>query len=71
MGIKDNFKATGYCTLSNYGGFEIEISNCGDGARLKYYDKVMNWQEIKYNIKGAYVSFNNRKIYLSNFMRIR
>lgn len=65
------FITHGILTLSNHGGFEIELSNDGDSARLKYYDKVSNWQTIKYTFNGdPYVTYYGRRYKLNKFMKI-
>lgn len=42
------FKAHGSYTVSNTGGYLIEISNCGDAARLQLPDStITDWLEIE------------------------
>ena len=68
--MKNTFISHGHFCISNFGGYEIQLSDCGDGARLKYYDKVSRWQEIKFNVAGEpYVTYYGRKLELNNFMR--
>jgi len=65
------FKSHGFYCVSNFGGYEIELSDCGGAARLKYYDKVSRWQEIKYNnASESYVTYYGRKILLNNFIKV-
>ena len=50
-----NFKADGYYTISNSGGYLIEISDCGDSARVKDNygsdnPQISDWLEIEYVI---------------------
>lgn len=73
---KNDFCATGFYCVSNWGGYEIEISRDGSGARVRasFGDKVSpspRWQEIKYNCSGSpFVTFNGRRLMLDNFMRV-
>lgn len=68
-----------YCT-SQWGGYEIEVSNDGGCARVRYtYVKANGeeynsprprWQEIKYNTKGEpFVTYNGKRLLLDNFMK--
>ena len=46
------FKVHGYYTISNAGGYEVELSDCGDSARIRdAYDseqpEVSEWYEIE------------------------
>ena len=67
--MKDPFISHGYFSVSNFGGYEIQISDCGDGARIKYFN-VSRWQEIKYNNAGdPFVTYYGRRLLLSNFMK--
>lgn len=74
--METNFKTHGYYAVSNWGGLEIEISNDGEGARLKenYKDepqKVSRWQKIKYTSSGrAYVTYYGKRYYLDAFMKV-
>lgn len=67
-----NFVPCGYKTLSNMGGIEIMINNCGDAVIYSWYGKIAKrWQEIKYNRSGEpFFTIYGRKYYLSEFMRI-
>lgn len=72
--MKD-FKPCGSLTISNCGGIEVEINNCGDIIRYRWSygnpkEKVSRWQEIKYSAKGrAYFVSKRRRYYLDEFMR--
>ena len=66
------FIAHAYLTINNYGGFELQLDDHGDSARLKYFDKVSRWQEIKYNRQGGpYVTYYGTTYKLDEFMAIR
>jgi len=65
-----NFISHGYLTLSNHGGFQIELHSDGEYARLKHYEDVSHWQQIKYTAKGdPYVKYYGRKYKLDQFMK--
>ena len=65
------FISHGYLTLSNHGGFQIELSNDGTYARLKHYEQVSHWQQIKFTSKGdSYVKYYGRKYKLSEFIKL-
>ena len=54
MNAKD-FTPHGFYTVSNAGGFEIELSNCGDYARMRDAfgsddPEVSDWYKIDYII---------------------
>ena len=69
MKKNDEYKPTGYLTLSNGGGVTVQVNDCGDGIRYQWYDeKPSRWQEIKFNTKGAYFTISGRKYYLNEFM---
>lgn len=73
MKKQSNFKADGVLTISNYGGYEIQISVNGEAARVRLNDgdhaTRPRWQEIKYdNNGGAFVTFHGRKLMLKDFM---
>ena len=71
--MKNEFKTHGIYTLSNTNSLLIELSHCGDGARLKLSDKnnVGKWQEIKFTKFGdPFVTYYGVKYYLNEFMRI-
>lgn len=71
---KNDFRATGFYCVSNWGGYEIEISRDGSRARVRasWGDKVSpspRWQEIKFNASGdPFVTFCGRRMMLDNFM---
>ena len=68
----NEFTTHGYLTISNHGGFEIAISLDGDDARLKYFDKVSRWQEIKLSMAGeSYVTYYGTRYNLDEFMKIQ
>ena len=51
----EDFKAHGYVTMSNAGGYLIELSDCGDSARIKDNygsdnPQISDWLEIEYII---------------------
>ena len=53
--MKDNeeFIAHGFYTVSNAGGYEVQLSDSGDAARMRdahgsYNPKISDWFEIKY-----------------------
>lgn len=73
---KTEFKATGYCCISNWGGIECEINSFGDAVRYRWSygnpekEKVSRWQQIKYNANGdAYFVCKRRRFYLYEFTR--
>jgi hypothetical protein len=72
MKKKDEFKPqAGYC-LSNLGGIQIEVNDCGDMVRYQWYDlkPSMRWLPIRYNMKGdPFFVARGQRWYLSNFMR--
>lgn len=73
MKKQDNFKADGVLSISNYGGYEIQISVNGEAARVRLnggdHATRPRWQEIKYdNNGGAFVTFHGRKLMLKDFM---
>lgn len=54
----DDFKPHGYKGTSNWGGYEMQISDSGDAARLRdsHTGKVSDWLEIQFDEDGvAYV----------------
>ena len=71
---EEEFVAHGYFTTSNFGGYEIQLSDSGDAARIRYHEgPVSDWLEIQYDRKGkAFVTDpdNGDKLKLDNFMRI-
>ena len=71
--MKKEFKTHGVHTLSNSNSLLIELSNCGETAKLKLSNKnnVGKWQQIKFNKFGnAYVTYYGAKYYLDEFLRV-
>ena len=70
---KNEFKPTGYMTITNSYGALIEIDNYGEMARIAFQNSdgkmdVRRWQRIKgYN--HPYVVADNVRYRLENFMR--
>ena len=54
----DEFVAHGGKPMNNYGGNEIQISDDGDGARIRYQSgEITDWMEIEFDEEGvAYVT---------------
>ena len=55
--LKDTFITHGVLCLCNWGGLEIQLNECGDGARVRdnYGGEKRNktrWQQIKYDRQG-------------------
>ncbi len=48
--IEPNFEAHGYYTVSNWGGYEVELNDSLDGARLRDSEtgEVSDWTELEY-----------------------
>ena len=44
----ENFKTHGVYTVSNAISYLIELSDCGDSARMIVGDKITDWYEIEY-----------------------
>ena len=69
----DDFIPHGYKGTSNLGGYEIQINDYGDGARLRdsYTGKVSDWLEIQFDEEGvAYViDANGNEERLCDYMR--
>ena len=68
----DEFTPHGYKGMNNYGGNEIQISDSGDSARLKFQDgEVTDWLEIEFDEDGvAYVTTPyGQQEKLSDYMR--
>lgn len=71
----DDFTSHGYFTTSNYGGYEVEISNSGDAARFRQNfgdgpGEVTDWCEIQYDENGnAYCDTPFGVQELGNYMR--
>lgn len=69
----DDFIPHGYKTTSNWGGYEMQLSDNGDSARIKdtHTGKVSEWMEIEFDEDGvAYVKDSNGDLEkLSEYMR--
>ena len=67
------FKANGYCNISNIGSIEIMLSQSGDGIIYRYFGKLAKrWQEIKYTNSGRpFFRVNKKAYYLDEFLKIR
>ena len=78
MKKSDKFTAHGYYSVSNCGGYEVELSNDGEAARLRctVTGRVTRWMEIQYiedPSNGETVSIISPRRYripLSEVMRI-
>lgn len=67
----DEFKPTGYRTVSNLGGHEVQINPSGDSARFKFYGgEPTDWLEIEFDENGAaYVETERGRELLADYMR--
>lgn len=67
----DDFNPTGYKTVSNLGGHEVQIHPSGDAARFKFYGgKPTDWLKIEFDEDGvAYVETERGRELLSDYMR--
>ena len=70
---KNEFKPTGYMTITNSYGALIELDNSGEMARIAFQNSdgkmdVRRWQRIKGD-NHPYVVVDNRRYRLENFMR--
>ena len=69
----DDFIPHGYKGTSNWGGNEIQISDKGDGARIRnsHTGEVSDWMEIQFDEEGvAYViDANGDEERLCDYMR--
>ena len=71
---KNEFKPTGYMTITNSYGALIELDNSGEMARLAFQNAesgkmdVRRWQRIKGD-KYPYVVADNRRYRLNEFMQ--
>ena len=69
----DDFKPQAYKGTSNWGGYEMQISDGGDMARLRdsHTGKVSDWLEIQFDEDGvAYViDANGNEERLCDYMR--
>ena len=68
-----NFKPTGYMTVTNSYGALIELDNSGEMARIAFQNSdgkmdVRRWQRIKGD-NHPYVIADKRRYRLENFMR--
>ena len=69
----DEFKPTGYRTVSNLGGHEVQIHPSGDSARFKFYGgEPTDWMEIEFDENGAaYVETERGRELLADYMRFQ
>ena len=70
----DDFVGHGYKTTSNLGGNEIQISDSGDAARLKFPNgRITDWLEIEFDEEGvAYITTPDGDMErLDEYMRFR
>ena len=71
---KNEFKPTGYMTITNSYGALIELDNSGEMARIAFQNAesgkmvVRRWQRIKGD-NHPYVVADKRRYRLENFMR--
>ena len=70
---KNEFKPTGYMTITNGYGALIELDNSGEMARTAFQNSdgkmdVRRWQRIKGD-NHPYVISDKRRYRLENFMR--
>ena len=70
---KNEFKPTGYMTITNSYGALIELDNSGEMARIAFQNSdgkmdVRRWQRIKGD-NHPYVVAEKRRYRLENFMR--
>lgn len=67
----DEFKPSGYRTVSNLGGHEVQIHPSGDSARFKFYGgQPTDWMEIEFDENGAaYVETERGRELLADYMR--
>ena len=70
---KNDFKPTGYMTITNSYGALIELDNSGEMARIAFQNcdgkmDVRRWQRIKAD-NHPYVVADKRRYRLENFMR--
>ena len=67
---KTNFKPTGYKTICKWGGYQIEIADSGDAARIMDIScRLGRWANIRYTARGrAYVMFHRTREYLDEYM---
>lgn len=70
--LQDLFIAHGYRCLSNYGYAEIQISEDGSMARLRYYEQEpTRWLTIQYDSYGEpFVEYKTSREYLNQFAKI-
>jgi len=67
----DEFKPTGYRTVTNLGGHEVQIHPSGDSARFKFYGgEPTDWMEIEFDENGAaYVETERGRELLADYIR--
>lgn len=67
----DAFLPTGYRTVSNAGGHEVQISPRGDAARFRFFGgEPTDWMEIEFDEEGIpYVETERGRELLSDYMR--
>ena len=70
---KNEFKPTGYMTITNSYGALIELDNSGEMARIAFQNSdgkmdVRRWQRLKGD-NHPYVIADKRRYRLENFMR--
>ena len=67
----DEFNPSGYRTVSNLGGHEVQIHPSGDSARFKFYGgEPTDWLEIEFDENGAaYVETERGRELLADYMR--
>lgn len=66
-----NFTAHGYKSVTNLGGYEVEISLSNDSARFRLFgEEVTDWSEIEFEEDGrAYCDTCVGRQYLDEYMR--
>jgi hypothetical protein len=69
------FKVHGVLPTSNWGGLELELSDCGDAVRIRDNysqpeEKLTHseWIEIEMDEEDHYFIYNEEKYYLYQFM---
>lgn len=67
----NGFNPTGYRSMSNWGGHEVEINDSGDSARFRFYGGTpTDWMEIEFDEDGvAYVDTERGRERLCDYMR--
>ena len=69
-GESSEFKAHGYYTVSNAGGYEIMISDCGESAKIKDGEEVTDWLTIEFVGDSPVIDPTGYNISLDLVMRI-